>query len=490
MSTNITCDICVIGAGSGGLSVAAGAVQMGASVVLIEKAKMGGDCLNTGCVPSKALLAAGHAANAARRADRFGIRTGEVSAEGAQVFAHVREVIAGIEPHDSVERFEGLGVTVIQGEGHFTGPGTVEAIEADGTQKKISAKKFVIATGSSAFVPPIDGLDGLGGPGGQSDSGVLTNENVFELAEIPRHLIVVGGGPIGCELAQAFRHLGADVTVLEMFKILPKDDPDLVRVVRNRLLEDGVVIHEGVRVVRAQGGPGAPEIVCEDGDGREHVIQGSHVLVAAGRRPNVMNLGLEHAGVDFSPKGIEVDGRLRTSNKRIFAIGDVIGGLQFTHVAGYHAGIVIRNALFKLPAKAKLDHVPWVTYTDPELAQTGLTEAQARETFGDSIRVLTWEFAENDRARAEKDTEGLVKVVTSSKGKILGAGIAGPHAGELIQPWVLALEQGLKIGAMASSIAPYPTLGEVSKRAAGSYYTPSLFSERTRKIVRFLLKYF
>lgn len=476
MSHHITCDICVIGAGSGGLSVAAGAAQMGADVVLIEKGKMGGDCLNTGCVPSKALLAAGHAASAARRADRFGVKTGKVGVDGEKVFRHVRDVIAAIEPNDSVARFEGFGVHVIQGAARFIGPDTVEA----GGQQVV-ARKFVIATGSSAVVPPIDGLDQI---------EVLTNENVFELNAVPDRLIVIGGGPIGCELAQAFRHLGAEVTILEMLKILPKNDPELVRVVRNRLQEDGVVVHEGVRVVRAQGSKDAPEIVCVDEDGREHVVQGSHVLVAAGRRPNVMGLALEQAGVNFSPKGIDVDSRLRTSNTRIFAIGDVIGGPQFTHVAGYHAGIVIRNVLFKWPAKARLDHVPWVTYTAPELAQAGMSEAQARAAHGETIKVLKWDFAENDRAQAERETEGLIKVVTTAKGKILGVGIAGPQAGELIQPWVLALENDLKIGAMASTLAPYPTLGEVGKRAAGRYFTPSLYSARMRKIVRFLLKYF
>ena len=476
MSDETVFDLCVIGAGSGGLSVAAGAAQMGANVVLIEKAKMGGDCLNTGCVPSKALLAAGHAAQNARRADRFGIKTGKVSADGKKVFQHVHDVIAQIAPNDSVERFEGLGVKVIQGEAHFVSPDTVEA-----AGETVVARKFVIATGSSAFVPPIDGLN---------MRDVLTNENVFDLDEIPKHLIVIGGGPIGCELAQAFRHLGAEVTILEMFKIMPKDDPELVRVVQERLLEDGVMIHEDVKVVRVGGTAEAPEVVAIDEDGREHLIQGSHVLVAAGRRPNVMGLGLEHAGIDFTPKGIEVDKRLRTSNKRIFAIGDVIGGYQFTHVAGYHAGIVISNAVFKWPQKAKLDHVPWVTYTDPELAQAGLTETQAREKFGDAIKVLKWQFAENDRAQAERETEGLIKVVTTTKGKILGAGVVGPRAGELIAPWVLAMEQGLKIGAMASTIAPYPTLGEISKRAAGSYYTAFLYGPHTRKLVRILLKYF
>jgi len=477
MSEDVTCDICIIGAGSGGLSVAAGAAQMGAKVVLIEKGAMGGDCLNTGCVPSKALLAAGHAAENARRAGRFGIQVGKVSANGKDVFDHVKNVIATIAPNDSVERFEGLGVTVISAQGHFTAPDTVQAGEV-----QVKAKYFVVATGSRAFVPPIEGLSVL---------EPLTNENVFDLNAVPEHLMIVGGGPIGCEMAQAFRHLGANVTVLEMFKILPKDDADLVDVVRARLVEDGVVLHEGIKVVRAQGTKQAPEIVIADADGTEQIIQGSHILVSAGRRANVEGLGLEQAGVDFSPRGIQIDKRLRSiSNRHVFAIGDVAGGMQFTHVAGLHAGIVIRNTLFKLPAKAKLDFVPWVTYTDPELANVGLIEVMAREKYGDTIKVLRWDFSENDRALAERDSAGRIKVIVTKRGKILGCSIVGPHAGELIQTWVLALEQGLKISALASTVAPYPTLGEVSKRAAGRFYTASLFSDRTRKIVQFLMKVF
>lgn len=481
MDQDITCDICVIGAGSGGLSVAAGASQMGANVVLIEKGDMGGDCLNTGCVPSKALLAAAHAAQNAARAGRFGVKTGKVSANGKKVFAHVQSVIDAIAPNDSQERFEGLGVTVIRATAKFSGPNQVEAGDVS-----VKAKYFVVATGSHPFVPPIDGLSAL---------NPLTNETVFGLGLIPEHLIIVGGGPIGCEMAQAFRGLGADVTVLEMGRILPMDDPDAVNVIRTRLLEDGVVLHEKARVVRAGGTPDAPEVVVEDEDGKEHVIKGSHVLVSAGRRANVMDLGLERAGADFSPVGVEVDKRLRSvSNRHLFAIGDVaaIGGKpgpQFTHVAGMHAGIVIRNALFKLPAKVKHDTVPHVTYTDPELAHVGMTEHRARDAYNDAVKVLTWDFAENDRAIAEANTEGLVKVVLGRRGKILGCTMAGPHAGELIQPWVLAMERGLKISAMASTVAPYPTLGEVSKRAAGSSFTASLYSDRTRAVVRFLLKW-
>ncbi|MDD9876753.1 MAG: FAD-dependent oxidoreductase [Magnetovibrio sp.] len=473
MTDTLNVDICVIGAGSGGLSVAAGASQMGAKTVLIEKHKMGGDCLNYGCVPSKALLAAGHAAEAVRGAGRFGVKAPAPEVDGAQAFGHVRNTIAAIEPMDSVERFEGLGVNVIQAEGRFTGPGEVEAGDT-----RIRARRFVVATGSRAFVPPIPGLDGV---------PFLTNETIFDQDMVPDHLIVIGGGPIGIELAQAHRHLGARVTVLEMFTIMPKDDPELVDVVRQRVLDDGIELHEGAAINRIEpAGEGVRVIL--DTDGGEQAIDGSHLLVATGRRPNVADLGLEAAGIKYSDKGIEVDRRLRTTNKKVFAIGDVAGGFQFTHVAGYHAGVVIKNALFRLPAKADMRTVPWVTYTAPELAQVGLTEAEARKAHGE-VRILRWPYHENDRAQAEGATDGLVKAVVTPKGHILGCGIVGASAGELIQTWVLAMSQKIKIGAVAQMIAPYPTLGEVSKRAAGSFYTPSLFSERTRKIVGFLAKF-
>ncbi len=308
------------------------------------------------------------------------------------------------------------------------------------------------------------------------------------MADQDYDLIVIGGGPIGIELAQAHRHLGCAVTVLEMFTVMPKDDPELVDVVRRQLDADGINIREGVKIIRVEKDGDGLAVVLEGDDGEEKV-SGSHLLVATGRRANVDGLNLEAAGVQYSPKGIDVDARLRTSNKKIFAIGDVAGGLQFTHVAGYHAGIVIKNALFRLPAKADHSTVPWVSYTAPELAQVGLTEAQAKEKHGDDMRILRWPFHENDRAQAEGDTNGMVKAITTKKGVILGCGIAGPMAGELIQTWVLAMSQKIKIGGMATMIAPHPTFGEASKRAAGSFYTASLFSEKTRKIVRFLSKF-
>lgn len=473
MAQEIKTDICVIGAGSGGLSVATGAQQMGADTVLIEKDKMGGDCLNTGCVPSKALLAAGHAAEAIRDARRFGIAAGDPEIEWNKIHAHVHGAIATIAPNDSVERFEGMGVNVIQAEGRFIGPRTVEAGDT-----RISARRFVIATGSSALVPPITGID---------EVPYLTNETIFDLKEQPRHLLIVGGGPIGLEMAQAFRNLGSDVTVLEMFAILPKDDLELVDVVRQRLLSQGVDIREGVKVVRVEKNADDVSMFVEK-DGTEELIQGSHLLIAAGRKPTLNGLGLDEAGIAYSRAGITVDARLRTTNKKVFAIGDVTGGLQFTHMAGFQAGIVIRNALFRLPAKSDTRALPWVTYADPELAQVGLTEAEAKSQ-GLAHKVLTWPFEENDRAIAEGKTGGLIKTIVTPKGHILGAGIVGPHAGELIQTWVLAMSNKLKIGAVACMIAPYPTLGEISKRAAGNFYTPSLFSDRTKMIVRFLRRF-
>lgn len=467
-------DLCVIGAGSGGLSVAAGAVQMGSSVVLIDKGPMGGDCLNFGCVPSKALLAAGHAAHAHAKAGPFGVSQSKPVVDFQAVHNHVHDVIAGIAPHDSVERFEGLGVTVIQGAARFTSP---KEVTANGVT--IRARRFVVATGSSAFVPPIKGL---------SDAPYLTNETVFDLTQAPGHLIVIGGGPIGCELAQAHRQLGCRVTVVEAAKILPKDDPDLADVVRQSLADQDVAVIEGAMVTGTAAAEGGVAVTFER-DGETETINGSHLLIAVGRKATVEDLGLDAAKITYSPRGIEVDAGLRTSNRKVYAIGDCTGGVQFTHVAGYHAGIVIRSALFRLPAKADHSAVPWVTYTDPELAQVGLTEQEARDKHGDSIRVLTWPFAENDRARAERQTAGLVKAVVAKNGRILGCGMAGPQAGELIQTWVLAMSQNLKIGALASMIAPYPTLGEVSKRAAGSFYTPSLFSARTKWVVRLLSKF-
>lgn len=467
-------DLCIIGGGSGGLSMAAAAAQMGASVILIEKGKMGGDCLNTGCVPSKAIIVAAHAAHVVRQGHRFGIEMQEPVIDFSRVHHHVHGVIGAIAPHDSVERFEGLGVEVIQERGRFTAP---DMLEAGG--QRIRARRYVVATGSRAAVPPIPGL---------KDVSYLTNESLFDLTESPRHLIVIGGGPIGVEMAQAFRRLGSAVTIVEKFGILAKDEPEAVDVIRRSLKEEGIELFENTGIEGIELCDGGIGVNLDSKAIPARTIAGSHILVAAGRHPNLEELNLGAAGVDVTPKGISTDARLRTTNRHIFAIGDVAGGPQFTHIAGYHASVAIKNILFGLPAKVNYAALPWVTYTDPELAHVGLTEADARAQKL-NIRILSWPMAMNDRAQAERATNGLAKVVIGKRGRILGATIVGPRAGELIGTWGLAISSGLSIGALATSIAPYPTLSEVTKRVAGSSFTSTLFGSRTRTLVGLIQRF-
>ena len=456
ITDRIRADLCIVGAGSGGLSIAAGAVQMGASVILIEQSRMGGECLNTGCVPSKALLAA------AARGDGF-----------AAAYDHMRGAIAAIEPHDSAERFRGLGVHVVFGKARFVAPRFLEVGDTS-----VTARRFVVATGSAPVVPSIPGLDAV---------PYFTNETLFDSAPEPSHLLVLGGGPVGVEMSQAYRRLGAQVTLIEKRRVLGRDDPELAAIVRASLVADGVTIHEDAPVSAVEAtGDGGVVLTCGSGDASLR-LSGSHLLVAAGRRPKIEGLGLEDAGVALNDGVPLVDRRLRTTNKRIFAIGDVVGPYRFTHTASYQARIVITNALFRLPARVRYDAVPWVTYTDPELAHVGLSEAEAR-TSGQEVRILRFPFAENDRAIAEGATTGLIKVMATKRGRVLGASIVGAHAGELILPWVLAVKYRLGVGKLAQAIVPYPTLSEVSARAAGSFHTPTLFSARTKRLVRMLAR--
>jgi pyruvate/2-oxoglutarate dehydrogenase complex dihydrolipoamide dehydrogenase (E3) component len=466
-------DLCVIGGGPGGLSVAAGAAQMGASVILVERGRMGGDCLNFGCVPSKALLAAGRKAQSIIQSGRFGIDATIHSIEGKRVHDHVHDIIARIAPHDSAERFEGLGVSVIREHARFVAHDEIEAAGA-----RFRARRFVIATGSSPLVPAIRGLRSV---------PFYTNETIFGLEELPTHLLIIGGGPIGVEMGQAFRELGAEVTLIERGAMLVRDDPELVAVLRARLAAIGIGIHERTDVAQVAVIGGAITATIT-GNGTQRQLAATHLLVAAGRKPTIANLGLETAGIAYSADGIIIDRRLRTTNKRVFAIGDVTDGPRYTHVAGYHADIVLRNALFRIPAKVDHGRVPHVTYTHPELAQVGITEAEARAVHRNVV-VLRSLYSENDRAQVEHATEGLVKVLTDRCGRILGAGIVGVSAGELIQTWALAMSRRLRVGAVAAMVAPYPTLGEANKRAAGSFYTKKLFSERTRRIVRLLARF-
>ncbi|MFZ5783126.1 MAG: dihydrolipoyl dehydrogenase family protein [Pseudomonadota bacterium] len=468
MSATLAPDICVVGAGSAGLVVAAGAAQLGLDVVLVERGLMGGDCLNYGCVPSKALIAAAKAAQAQRTGAGFGIAPVAPEIDFSRVMDHVAGVIAAIAPNDSVERFERLGVRVVRAEARFVGRTELQA-----GPHRIVSRRVVLATGSRPAAPPIDGLAGV---------PYLTNETIFANRSLPGHLLVVGGGPIGLELAQAHRRLGSQVTVLESERFLAKDDPELADIVAERLRREGIVLRAAVRIVAARQDAGG--ITLDLSDGRP--VSGTHLLVAAGRKPVVDGLGLETAGIAHTSRGITVDRSLRTTNRRVWAIGDCNGLYPFTHMAAHEASLFIRSALFRMPARLDASLVPWTTYTDPELAQVGLGERAAREEHGESIRVLRWSFAENDRAQTERATEGMVKAIVTRRGRILGAAIAAPHAGELIQPWCLAVARRLRISAMASFVPPYPTLGEASKRAAGSFFTGTLFGARTRTLVRLL----
>lgn len=464
-------DLLVIGAGSGGLSTAAGAVQMGADVILLEGHKMGGDCLNYGCVPSKALIASGKAAHAQTGTQEFGIAEGTPQVDYTAAMNHVADVISQIEPVDSQERFEHLGVNVIREYGEFISPTQVKAGD-----NIITARRVVVATGSSPFVPPIPGLQ---------DVPYETNETIFDLREKPGHLLIVGGGPIGMELAQAHRRLGCDVTVIEGFKALGNDDPELVSIVLRNLRSEGIEIAEDAMASEIRGKSGAIEVETKNG----RVFKGTHLLMAVGRVPNIDRLNPNAAGIETTKHGIKVDARLKTTNRRVYAIGDVASGLQFTHVAGYQAGILIRSALFGLPARQRSDHIPWATYTDPELAQVGLTEAQAREIHGGNLEIARFNFNHNDRAIAERKTEGLIKVMIV-RGRPVGASIAGPQAGELINLWSLVLANRLKMKHVAAMITPYPTMGEVSKRVAGAYFSPKLFdSPKVKRVVKFVQRW-
>jgi len=445
-------DIVVIGGGSGGLVVAAGGSTLGAKVALVEKHRLGGDCLWYGCVPSKTLIKSARIAYEMRNAQRWALTPADPAPQIARVMERVRDVIAQIEPNDSPERFRGLGVDVIFGAGHFVAP---EAFEVNG--RRLTAKTFVIATGSRPSVPPVPGLDQV---------PYLTNETVFDLREPVPSLVVVGSGPIGSELAQAFRRLGSEVTVVDMAPgTLPREDADLAAVVHEQLASEGIRFHFNATLTGVSGSAGAISVTIKGKDGAEQTLRSTHLLLAAGRRLNTEGLGLEAAGVAMDKGRIVVDDRLRTSQSHIYVAGDAAGGLQFTHLAEHHAGIVLRHAIFKLKWVKPSNVLPWCTYTDPELARVGLSETEAKERNVDH-RVYRFPFEDIDRARAEGETHGFAKLVTDPKGKVLGAAIVGPHAGELIAELALAITKGLSAKDISGVIHTYPTLASISRRVA------------------------
>ncbi|MBO9442580.1 FAD-dependent oxidoreductase [Phaeobacter italicus] len=468
----LTCDLLVIGAGSGGLSVAAGASQMGADVILLEGHKMGGDCLNYGCVPSKALLAAAKTAYTQSHASAYGVADQAPVVDYSAAKDHVHDVIATIAPVDSQERFEGFGVRVVREYGRFVDDRVVEA-----GAFRITARRIVIATGSSPFVPAIEGLQ---------DVPYYTNETLFDLRERPDHLLIIGGGPIGMEMAQAHIRLGSKVTVIEGAKALGKDDPELAEIVLDQLRSEGVEIAEEAQAAHIGATPtGGVRVTAKDG----RVFEGSHLLMAVGRKANIDRLNLEAAGVETNRAGVVVDESLRSTNRRVYAIGDVAGGLQFTHVAGYHASVIIKSILFGLPSKAKTSHIPWSTYTAPELAQVGLSEAGARKAHGDRLEVARFDYHHNDRALAERKSKGLIKVMVV-KGRPVGVSVVGHQAGELVALWSMAIANNMKMSQVAAMVAPYPTISEMNKRVAGAYFSPRLFdSPRVKQVVRFVQRW-
>ncbi len=462
-------DLAVIGAGAAGLSIASGAARLGVSVALIERDRMGGDCLNTGCVPSKALLAASRAARAVRQAARFGIKATDPTIEWDRLRAYVHSVIANLAPANSAERFRALGAVVLFGEARFLDLSTLSVAD-----RTLTARRLVIAAGSRPAIPDIQGLDQI---------PYWTNETLFDLQERPDHLLILGAGPIGLEMADAFAGLGVQVTVLERGQIAAREDRELAAGLRKALTARGVTVREGAEVVSVGEGP---LLTLKDGS----QISGSHLLVATGRTPDLAPLDLAAGKIQAGPAGVATDRGLRSiTNRRVFAVGDIadptgLGPRAFTHVGSYHAGIVIRRALFRLPARIDYAALPRVTYTDPELAQTGQTEAEARAA-GHAVQVLRWPLTENDRAAAEGDTTGLVKLVVS-RGRLLGVGILAPNAGEMISLWSLAIERRTPLSALAALIVPYPTRSEAGKRAAGSFFEPRLFSAVTKSLVRIL----
>jgi len=445
-------DIVVIGGGAGGLVVAAGGAALGAKVALVDRHRLGGDCLWYGCVPSKALIQSARIAHTMRHAERWALRPADPAPDLAQVMERVRGVIAGIEPNDSPERFRALGVDVTFGDGRFTAP---DAFEIAG--RRLTGTTFVLATGSRPAVPDIPGL---------TQTPYLTNETLFDLREAVPSLLVVGAGPVGCELAQAMRRLGSEVTIVDAAaRILAREDADVVQVVAQQLRDDGIRFCLDAKIRRVAGPTGAIMLTVVASDGRETVLTGTHLLLAAGRRANIEGLGLDAAGVPVADGHVVVDDKLRSSNRRIFAIGDVIGGYQFTHVAEHHAGIVLRHAIFRLGWAKPSRVVPWCTYTDPELARVGLSEADAQER-RIPHRIYRFPFADIDRARTDGETLGFAKLVTDPKGRMLGAAIVGARAGDLIAECVLAIGNGLRAEDIAAAIHAYPTMSQVARRAA------------------------
>jgi pyruvate/2-oxoglutarate dehydrogenase complex dihydrolipoamide dehydrogenase (E3) component len=469
-------DLGIIGGGAAGLTAAAGAAQFGAKTLLIEKtSNLGGDCLYYGCVPSKTLIRTAGVYSLLKRSKEFGLPEIQLpSVDLGAVMDRVKSVIEKIQRHDSTERFCGLGAKVVFGNAAFI---TDHTISLDG--RNISAKSWIIATGSSPDLPPVEGL---------ATVPYWTNETIFNQRKLPTSLIVLGGGPIGLELAQALGRLGCKTTIVEfMDQILGPEDADLAAILEERLKEEGMTILKGTQALKAEYIDSTFHLtVASKADkGKTNILKADALLVAAGRKPNIDGLGLEAAGIKFTPRGIPTNARMKTNISHIYACGDVNGQMPFTHVAGYEAGIALTNAILRLPRRADYSKIGWCTYTDPEVASIGLNERRAKKA---GVKYRFWEenYADNDRALAEGETKGKIKLLVSPGGKLLGCQIIGAHAGELIHEWVIAVEGGVKLSTIAGAVHIYPTISEISKRVAGKIFAEKIFSNRSRSILKFI----
>ena len=471
--TSYDYDIGIIGGGAAGLTVASGAAQLGAKTLLVEKEKvLGGDCLHYGCVPSKTLIRTAQVYHLMKNSRAFGLPAIEIPPVDFQaVKRRIKSVIDTIQKHDSEERFCSLGAKVEFGEPSFVDEHSVR-LNGD----TVSARNWVIATGSSPSVPAIEGLD---------KTPYITNKEIFYIDQLPSSMVILGAGPIAIEMAQAFCRLGTKVSVVQRSsQILTKEDKDMADEIMKVLTSEGVTFHLNASVLRVKDLGSEKEIVLKDGEGNPISLKAEKVLVAMGRDPNVKALGLEGIGVEFDRRGIKMDDRMRTTQKHIYAAGDITGAYQFTHAAGYEGGIVVSNAIFHLPRRTNYTFLPWCTYTDPELASVGMNEKRAREA-GIEYSVWTEPFKSNDRSLAEGEQEGKIKLLLDKSEKPLGVQILGPQAGELVSEWVAVLNGKVKLSTLAAAVHPYPTLGEINKRVAGTLLSQKIFSERVRKGLKF-----
>ena len=470
---NYDYDIGVIGGGAAGLTVTSGAAQLGAKTLLIEKKeRLGGDCLHFGCVPSKTLIKTANVYHMMKHAEKYGLPTVQVPPiDFKKVSDRIKSVIEDIQAHDSAERFCRLGAKVEFGRPVFSDEHSVQL-----NGKTVSARNWVIATGSSPFIPPVKGLD---------ETGYITNKELFYLDRLPKSMVIIGGGPIGSEMGQAFNRLGTKVYIVNQGdQILGKEDKDMADTVKKVMESEGVAFYLNASIEAARDLGSEKEVVITDKEGKSVILKVETIMVAAGRTPNIGQMGLEHIGIKVSRFGIDVDKRLRTNHKHIYAAGDVNGGYLFTHAAGYEGGIVVSNAVFRFPRSTDYTYLPWCTYTDPELASIGMNEKTA-ESKGIEYSIIVEEFKNNDRSLAEGEKIGKIKMLLDEKEKPIGVQIVGPHAGDLVCEWVAVLNGKVKLSTLAAAVHPYPTIGEINKKVAGTFFTPKIFSDRIKKGLKF-----